>query len=126
MTGGRRNPEADLQRQVVRTLRLLLPRGGIVHASINEERAGGERARKRQGIALGMGVHPGFSDLVVIAGGRVLFLELKSKRGTLSEAQREFRDAVEAQGFAWALVRSLDDALAALLDAGIPTRVVAP
>lgn len=124
MTRRRGNPEAELQRVVVHTLRLVLPRGAIVHASINEERAGGEQARRRQGIAVGMGVHPGFSDLLVISAGRVLFLELKSKRGTLSDAQREFRDAVQAQGFGWALVRSLDDALAAVAAAGMLPRLV--
>jgi hypothetical protein len=38
-------------------------------------------------------------------------------------AQRAFRDRVGAQGFAWALVRSIDDALAALTDHGFPSRV---
>jgi hypothetical protein len=71
-----------------------------------------------------MGVHPGFADLIVVCEGRVLFLELKSLKGRLSEAQEAFRAAVQAQGFGWALVRSLDDALGALADHGLATRVV--
>jgi hypothetical protein len=71
-----------------------------------------------------MGVHPGFADLVVLWEGNVLFLELKSRKGQLSPAQRAFRDAVQAQGFGWVLVRSLDDALGALADHGFTTRVV--
>jgi hypothetical protein len=54
----------------------------------------------------------------------VLFLELKSLKGRLSPAQEAFRDAVLAQGFGWALVRSLDDALGALADHGFTSRVV--
>ena len=73
-----------------------------------------------------MGVHRGFADLMVLCEGRVLFLELKSLTGRLSPSQVAFRDAVQAQGFGWALVRSLDDALGALADHGFTTRVVIP
>ena len=110
----RRNPEADLQRAVVCLLRLALPSTAIVHHSANEVRIGGPAGRTRQAIALGMGVHPGFADLLVLSGGRLLFLELKSVRGRLTPAQLDFRDAVVSQGHAWALVRSPEDALRAL------------
>jgi hypothetical protein len=46
--------------------------------------------------------------------------------GRLSPAQAAFRDAVQSQGFGWALVRGLDDALGALADHGFTTRVAAP
>lgn len=108
---------------IVELLRLVLPRGSIVHHSRNEERGGGAEAHKRQAIAVGMGVHPGFSDLIVLSGGRVLFLEVKAPRGSLSEAQDAFRDDVVAQGHAWALVRSADDTLAALAANGFRTRL---
>lgn len=68
-------------------------------------------------------VYPGFADLIVLSEGRVLFLEVKSKTGRLSPAQVAFRDTVQMQGFAWALVRSVDDALVALADHGFTTRV---
>jgi hypothetical protein len=120
----RGTPEADLQRAVVSALRVILPKGAIVHHSANEVAQAGPRGAKRQAILVGMGVHPGFADLMVLCGGRVLFLELKSRKGQLSPAQEAFRDAVLAQGHGWALVRSLDDALGALADHGITTRVV--
>jgi hypothetical protein len=120
----RGTPEADLQRAVVSALRVVLPKGAIVHHSANEIAQAGPRGAKRQAILTGMGVHPGFADLVVLCDGRVLFLELKSCKGQLSPAQQAFRDAVQAQGFGWALVRSLDDALGALADYGFTTRVV--
>ena len=89
-----------------------------MHHCANEVTEAGPRGAKRQAILVGMGVHPGFADLVVLCDGRVLFLELKSLKGRLSPAQKEFRDAVLAQGFGWALVRSLDDALGALHGGG--------
>ncbi|NAZ17986.1 VRR-NUC domain-containing protein, partial [Glutamicibacter soli] len=55
--------------------------------------------------------------------GRVLVLELKAPKGRLRPEQEAFRDAVQAQGFGWALVRSLDDALGALADQGFTTRI---
>ena len=120
----RGTPEADLQRAVVSALRVALPKGAIVHHCVNEVTEPGPRGARRQAILVGMGVHPGFADLIVLSEGRVLFLELKSLKGRLSEAQEVFRDAVQAQGFGWALVRSLDDALGALADHGLATRVV--
>jgi hypothetical protein len=122
----RGTPEADLQRAVVSALRVALPKGAIVHHCVNEVTEPGPRGAKRQAILVGMGVHPGFADLIVICQGRVLFLELKSLKGKLSETQEAFRDAVQAQGFGWSLVRSLDDALDALADHGLATRVVRP
>ena len=120
----RKTPEADAQRAIVQALRFVLPRGAIVHHSVNEVTSGDRRGKTRQAILVGMGVYPGFADLVVISEGRVLFLEVKSKTGRLSPAQEAFRDAVQAQGFAWALVRSVDDALAALADHGFITRML--
>ena len=117
-------PEADLQRAVVVALRFALPKGAIIHHCVNEVTEAGPRGAKRQAILVGMGVHAGFADLIVLCEGRVLFLELKSLKGRLSPTQIEFRNAVMAQGFGWALVRSLDDALGALADHGFTSRVV--
>lgn len=122
----RGTPEADLQRTVVQALRFALPKTAIIHHCANEVTEPGPRGAKRQAILVGMGVHPGFADLIVLCDGRVLFLELKYLKGKLSPAQEAFRDAVLAQAHGWALVRSLDDALGALTDHGFTTRVVQP
>ena len=122
----RHTPEADLQRAVVQALRVALPRTAIIHHCANEVAEAGPRGAKRQAILVGMGVHPGFADLMVLCDGRVLFLELKSLKGRLSPSQEAFRGAALAQGHGWALVRSLDDALGALADHGFTTRVAAP
>lgn len=119
----RGTPEADAQRAIVSALRIALPRNAIVHHCANEVTEAGPRGAKRQAILVGMGVHPGFADLLVISEGRVLFLEVKSAKGRLRPAQDAFRETVLAQGFGWALVRSVDDALGALADHGFTSRV---
>ena len=119
----RSTPEADAQRAIVQTLRFALPRDAIVHHAANEIAAGDRRGQVRQSILVGMGVHAGFADLIVISGGRVLFLEVKSPSGRLRKSQEVFRDTVCALGFGWALVRSVDDALGALADHGFTSRV---
>lgn len=121
----RRTPKADIQRAIVQTLRIALPRDAIIHHSANEVGAGGKAARQRQAILTGMRVFPGFADLIVLTGGQLLFLEAKSASGRLNPAQKAFRDMVKAQGFGWALVRSVEDALGALADHGITTRAQA-
>ncbi len=122
----RTTPEADAQRAIVQALRVALPRDAIVHHAANEIAAGDRRGQIRQSILVGMGVHPGFADLIVVSGGRVLFLEVKSLTGRLRKSQEVFRDTVCAQGFGWALVRSVDDALGALADHGFTSRVRCP
>jgi len=119
----RGTPEANIQRQIVTFLRVVLPVGSIVHHCANEAAGGGEAARNRQAILRGLGLHAGFSDLIVISAGRVLFLEVKSPAGRLSGPQAAFRDAVQGQGLPWALVRSVDDAVAALRAHGFRTRI---
>jgi hypothetical protein len=119
----RNTPEADLQRTVVQALRFALPRTAIIHHCANEVTEAGPRGAKRQAILVGMGVHAGFADLMVLHDGRALFFELKAPKGRLRPDQESFRDAVLAQGFGWALVRSLDDALGALADHGFATRI---
>jgi hypothetical protein len=116
-------PEADAQRAIVSALRIALPRDAIVHHCANEVTEAGPRGAKRQAILVGMGVYPGFADLLVISEGRVLFLEVKSVKGRLRPEQDAFREIVIAQGFGWALVRSVDDALGALADNGFTSRV---
>lgn len=122
----RSTPEADAQRAIVQALRFALPRDAIVHHCVNEVTEAGPRGAKRQAILVGMGVHAGFADLIVISGGRVLFLEVKSETGRLRKSQEVFRDTVCAQSFGWALVRSVDDALGALADNGFTSRAQRP
>lgn len=121
----RGNPEHDVQRAIVALLRVVIPAPVVVHHAVNSVGMSGKRAAVQGGILKALGVHAGFSDLIVLAQGRAVFLEVKSDKGTLRASQVQFRDAVQAMGFPWALVRSADEALAAIEAAGIETRAKA-
>lgn len=53
----------------------------------------------------------------ILSGGRRLELEVKSKTGVVSDEQREFGARINAMGGLWAVVRSLDEALAVVREA---------
>lgn len=56
------------------------------------------------------GLLPGVSDLIVIHNGQVLFVEVKKPSGGRQEPeQKDFQSRVEALGFKYYLVRSLDE-----------------
>ncbi|MFN2332788.1 MAG: hypothetical protein ABR580_13405, partial [Halomonas sp.] len=69
----RGTPEVDLQRAVIGALRFALPNGAILHHCASEVTQPGPRGAKRQAILVGMGVHRGFADLMILCEGRVLF-----------------------------------------------------
>lgn len=63
-------------------------------------------------IAKGEGKLAGVADLFLSVpkwGKHGLYIEMKTKDGSLSKEQKEFRDAVLSQGYDWALCRSLDE-----------------
>lgn len=116
----RQNPEADIQRLIVRDLHRLLRPPFIIHHSANE---GGKGSRRAQGILTGMGVWPGFSDLLLLfPERRLLFLEVKSARGQQHDAQRTFESDVAAFGWPYEVVRSSAEAFDAVRKHGLPTR----
>jgi len=62
------------------------------------------RGRQRWG-----GLMPGAPDLVVVKRGRVLFLEVKTAKGKVSEKQSEVHDLLRLHGMEVRVVRDIDD-----------------
>lgn len=62
---------------------------------------------------------PGFTDLVAMGRGHILFIECKTAKGVLSGAQEVFRDECLRNGGAWFLWRSTEDAIGWLTENGI-------
>jgi len=60
---------------------------------------------------------PGSPDLIAIANGKFVGLEVKTPKGRVSPVQRKWRAACEAAGGRYAVVRSAHDAWAAIMDA---------
>lgn len=52
---------------------------------------------------------PGVSDLIAIRSGKVFFIEVKTKTGTQSKAQKEFEKNITMHGGVYLLVRSVED-----------------
>lgn len=77
--------------------------------------ASGNRGPRLGGILKSMGVLAGTPDIaLVLPNGTAAFVELKASKGSLSPAQKTFRDRASAMGALWAEARTLED-LAELL-----------
>ena len=65
------------------------------------------------------GVKRGVPDLhIMMPGGRLVYLEMKIKGGSLSADQKAFRDMARALGFEWGMARTLDQAIDFLASIG--------
>lgn len=64
----------------------------------------------------------GIPDNCVVYAGRAHFIELKSKTGTLSPAQKIVIPALKSAGSPVEIARTLEDVMAALVAWGIPLR----
>ncbi len=96
--------EHRIQCAIIRWYRLVR-RQGLIFAVPN----GGGRTASQGAILKAEGVLAGVSDLIVVEGGRVLFVEVKTPKGRQQESQKEFEEKVKAQGLEYVLVRSLDE-----------------
>lgn len=68
------------------------------------------------------GVKSGLPDLLVIACGKPIFVELKSRRGVASEAQKQVRAEMLPAGAEWWLARTARAAMMALQLSGVVFR----
>lgn len=113
-------PEQALQMAVAEYLgRTLDP--SVVWSAIGH----GGGGRTRGAILKGMGVKAGLPDIMIWWIGdetRCVGVELKSRRGGLSERQREMFRRLHAAGVATYTCRSVDDIQAIVRDLLIPSR----
>jgi hypothetical protein len=98
--------ESDIQKAIVQYLELM----GVYFFSINNEMAGwGKNAMHRTMHFKAMGLRAGASDLVLVLNKKVVFLEIKTPKGRLSENQKTFKTAVEDLGHLYKVARSVQD-----------------
>jgi hypothetical protein len=100
--------EAEEAKLLVAWLRI---RGYKFHHSPNE--TGSSPEARRRGIRMKQqGTSPGFPDYTILAGGHIIFIELKSKKGYTSPAQKEWLVAINeidnVEGF---ICRGADEAI---------------
>jgi hypothetical protein len=63
-------------------------------------------------IQQGLGAHKGISDLICVRKGRVVFAEVKTAKGRLSDWQDGFRQTIANEGGEYVVLRCLEDAIA--------------
>ena len=104
------HPEHDIQCQIVTTLRLM----GIYLFSVPNDMMGNAKPWKMLRYKMA-GLWPGVPDLVLISrDGRVHFMEVKSESGVLSDYQKRFKALCTLNSWPYAVVRSVDEAIAAV------------
>lgn len=105
-----RQEEHRIQCAIVKWFYYAYPayRGGLFFAVPN----GGHRDIRTAARLKAEGVTAGVSDLMMLIprhGYHALCIEVKTQIGRQSEKQKAWMAKVEAQGFKYAIVRSLDD-----------------
>ena len=63
-----------------------------------------------------MGLINGAPDFVFVSAEKTIFIELKTKTGTLSEYQKLFREWCESEGITYTIARSLGDVIEILTE----------
>jgi len=116
----RRTPEQDIQRQIAQFLDVSL--GGTAWYSTIPLGGGG---KTRGGILKGLGVKEGTPDMLVIHAGRAVWIEVKSYTGAASKGQVKCHADLKRAHSPVYVVRSLDEAIAVLRQAGVPLRTAA-
>ena len=88
-------------------VRMSIPNGGLRNATV-------------QNKLINEGLLNGAPDLIfAMEAGRTLWLEMKTRKGVLSDEQRGVKFKLESLGHTWALARSVDEALDILSQHGL-------
>ena len=118
----RRRIEEQIQREIIQYISAVIPRSLVFSVPNAAPRTWGGRASN--GVP---GLMKGAPDLIaVMPGGRVLFIEVKTPKGSSSDDQFAFSGRCRALGQAYFVARSLDDCRRAFAALGIETREVQP
>jgi len=118
-------PEQDLQKAVVRTLRVCLqppPEGPFIFAPDPGVQMGGQHAARIGGIRKSMGVRAGVPDLMFVWRGKAIGIELKRADGRLTKEQKEAHADLTLAGAVVTTARSVDEVLEFLTTLGMPIR----
>lgn len=102
-----KRPEQILQKACVVWLELQRRMGRLNYYHVPN---GTYRSKKMAWIMKQQGLRAGVPDLVLLfPGGRTIFVELKSRYGKPSPAQKEFHEELRLMGFEVHIVKTLDE-----------------
>lgn len=112
--------ESEIQRQIVDWIRYVAPECMVIAIPNAARRTASGRASNAV-----PGLTPGAPDLLVIRPkGEVLWMEVKTNKGSATDHQVRFHQNLHVRGHICAIVRSLEDARNAFKAVGIETREV--
>jgi hypothetical protein len=114
----RAKPEHELQKEVARALRIMLPREAFITAIDHAHKANALTGA----ILRGRGAVSGLPDLWIIWRGQSYMIELKRKGGRVSDTQQLCHELLRRAEARIAVCHSLDEALDAVTGWGIPLR----
>lgn len=83
----------------------------VIFSVPNEGKSATEQMYKKA-----TGMLSGVSDLIVIEKGRILFIECKDATGKQRESQINFQNKIQANGFNYYLVRTLQEFISIVTD----------
>ena len=84
--------------------------------------SGGKRVSVAAAKAKREGLKPGVSDIMILWGGRLICIELKTSTGRQSPEQKEWADSATCAGAAYYVARSVEQVEEFLDAAGVPLR----
>jgi len=108
-------PESEEQKTVIEWCRWNKYPFDRIYAIENERKANPQQSSRRKA----MGVRSGVSDLflpIARQGHHGLYIEMKSKKGTVSKSQEQFIKEVLSEGYIACVCYSADDAIRVLQD----------
>jgi hypothetical protein len=116
----RGQPEAQIQRAIVGDCRRHLQNGKVAASVATAQGSGDAEQRARYGAKLkSFGVWAGEPDLrIYLDGGVTVMLEVKAQKGRLSDTQQVAHLELQSFGHWVYVVRSVDEARAALIRHG--------
>jgi hypothetical protein len=118
---GRCGPEDQLAIEVANFLRAATLEGRLAGTwtHIPHEVGGaGIKAKVLMALAKAMGLIKGSGDYVFVWEGGGGWIELKSSTGSLSPAQRDFRDWCQSQNVNWAKCKTIHEVINNLVEWG--------
>ncbi len=102
-------PEGIIKNEICEYL-AILRRQGVLDFWLNHTTGGWDPKRRLFRKRNSKYDRNGVADIVgILRGGRALFVEVKSRTGVLSDAQKDFRDAAVHWGAIYVLARSVAD-----------------
>lgn len=112
-------PEQQIQQACVFYLGILRRIGKLSYFHCPN---GGYRSAIEGRVFKSLGVIPGIPDLIILLPkGRIIFIEVKSEKGRISENQKMFHVELERLGHAVYIIRGVDDLKEILTGYGVTT-----